>query len=137
VPGRGALSATYDFVDDLGSQRLTKAYYRLKLVDLNERFTYSRVLIVSFGNIGGITLVVTPNPAQDNVVLRVFSHKKVPAIIHVVDGMGRVLHRQQATIADGNNVIPLAWADRLVTGIYTIVVDTGKEKLTTRLVIQR
>lgn len=137
IPGKGGLQALYAYVDDLGTQAVTKLYYRLKQVDNNSRFVYSRILAVSPDKITGIALKMAPNPASENVTLSIASDKKSTVTIHVIDNLGRLLITQRTGIVKGDNIIPLLGAHTLQKGIYTVVINTGDERLSEKLLIQR
>jgi hypothetical protein len=137
VPGKGGQVAQYAYTDNQGLQTGAKLYYRLRQVDINEQFTYSRILAVSLQPLHGITMLVTPNPSNGNAALKVSSDRKRTALINIIDGQGRVLAAQRAGIANGDNIIMLTAAGRLAGGTYTVVLNTGEEKVSTKLIIQK
>lgn len=85
----------------------------------------------------GITLLVTPNPAGNNVTLKISSDKKRTALVNIVDNQGRIVATQRISIANGDNIIALADVSRLINGAYTVLVNTGEERLFEKLVIQK
>lgn len=137
VPGKGGQVAQYAYTDNTGLQTGARLYYRLRQVDINERITYSRILSVSMEPLTGISILITPNPSTGNVALKVSSDKKRMALINIIDNQGSVLVVQRAGIAKGDNIIMLPAASRLDSGIYTIVLNTGEEKVAVKLIIQR
>ncbi len=138
VAGKGELVNDYTFIDPLNNVNGNKVYYRLKMVDLDGRFEYSRVNTVSFTAIRGITVQVTPNPSNGQVALKVVSGVKRLAMINIVDMQGRILMNKRISITDGTNLIMLsAEANRLPSGTYTVLLNTGEEKLSAKMVIQK
>jgi len=137
VAVKGGLRPAYVNLDNTANQAGTKLYYRLKQVDIDGRITYSRILSVNLIPISGISLVMTPNPAQDNVALKIAAAKKRTALVNIIDYQGRVLAAQRISIAKGDNIIPLRDATRLANGIYTVLVNTGEEKIAAKLIIQK
>lgn len=137
IPGKGGLQAFYSYADNLGMQAAAKLYYRLRQVDNNSRFVYSRILSVTPHKITGITMKVTPNPASENVTLSIASDKKRTVIIQVMDNLGRLLITQRTGIAHGDNIIPLSGANSLQNGLYTVVINAGDEKQSEKLLIQK
>jgi hypothetical protein len=78
--------------EDSGVQKASgssKAYYRLKMTDLNGAFTYSPICSVALPGATGIR--VYPNPARD--VLEV-QHLTAPGTLQLTDPSGRVLLTQ-------------------------------------------
>lgn len=137
VPGKGGQVAQYAYTDNPGLQTGTKLYYRLRQVDIDGRFTYSRILAVSLQPPNGIVVLVTPNPSNGNAALKVSSDKKRTALINIIDNQGKVLASQRAGISNGDNIILLTAASRLASGMYTVILNTGEEKVSAKLVIQR
>jgi hypothetical protein len=137
VAGKGGLVSQYVYTDNTGLQTGAKLYYRLRLVDINNRSAYSRILSVSLTPISGITLLVTPNPAGKNIALKISSDKKRAALVNIIDKQGHMVAVQRISITNGNNIIVLAGANRLINGIYTVLINTGEERLSAKLVIQR
>ena len=137
VAGKGGLLSQYAWIDNTGLQSGAKIYYRLRQVDTNNRITYSRILSVSLTPINGIVMLVTPNPSNGNAALKISSAKKRTAFINIIDNEGRILASQRAGIANGDNIIMLTSASRLASGIYTVVLNTGEEKVSVKLIIQK
>jgi hypothetical protein len=80
---------------------------------------------------------MAPNPASENVTLSIASDKKSTVTINVIDNLGRLFITQRTAIVKGDNIIPLLGANTLQIGIYTVVINTGDEKLSEKLLIQR
>jgi hypothetical protein len=137
VPGKGGQVSQYAWTDNTGLQTGAKLYYRLRQVDINNRFTYSRILSVSLTPINGIAMFVTPNPSNGNAALKISSAKKRTAFINIIDNEGRILASQRAGITNGDNIIMLTSASRLASGVYTVVLNTGEEKVSVKLIIQK
>jgi hypothetical protein len=138
VAGKNSARASYTFDDNLGNQHASKVYYRLRMVDLNEKFEYSKVVAVTFAPIHGLTLLVTPNPSSGSVALKVSSEKNVTAVINIIDQQGRILGSKRTGIANGVNIIFLTEeAAKLPSGMYTVILNTGEERLSAKMIIQK
>ncbi len=59
IPANNAASGNYQYIDRDVARRLTSGYYRLKLVDRDGQFTYSRVALVRFAK--GVSTDIRPN----------------------------------------------------------------------------
>ena len=64
-------------------------FYRLKMIDINDRFTYSPVIRV---NGSEKAVVIYPNPAKNNVIISSFSDK--PATVIFFNSGGKVMLRK-------------------------------------------
>jgi hypothetical protein len=71
VPANTERSGTYSFTDLQANRFMDRGYYRLKMVDNDGRFRYSRTILVNTG--GSVTTTLQPNvvPAGQPVMLYV------------------------------------------------------------------
>ncbi|MBS1575125.1 MAG: T9SS type A sorting domain-containing protein [Bacteroidetes bacterium] len=124
--GNSSLSTKYEFPDDLSPINSNIIYYRLKMVDDNETFSYSPVVVIrKETNISG-GLSVFPNPSSGNSIqLRLSSDSKGGINIKVYDLNGKIVSKQVQSISDGNNSITIKLPG-LNNGVYIMQV-TGRQ----------
>lgn len=103
----------YSFIDfgPLDGQNL----YRLKMIDMDGTFAYSRIVSLDFKN--ATPLMVYPNPASDNVFINSPSEQPI-ASIELFDQSGK--RRTQGIPADKSINV-----QNLDSGIYTIRIQYG------------
>lgn len=92
-----------------------------------QRWTLTRtVLATRNGAASPVWLQAYPNPATPGQALnlRVEAQRSGPADIEVIDGLGRRVHRQQATLAVGGNPLVLATSN-LAPGLYLVRLHQG------------
>ncbi len=118
----------YRFID-LNPKKGTN-YYRLKQMDWDGQFDYSPIRSVSFKD-RQFSVVVMPNPAKEffNVVIRT---QESFSDISLIDVTGRVVLEEKINSIDITTRLPI---DHLVQGAYTLVVVSGTERFTQRLVV--
>lgn len=136
ILGKEGVQANYNYLDTPGAITGSKLYYRLKQIDKDARFEYSRILHVGF-EIIGLTVHVTPNPAYNFVNLSIRSDKKLPVIINVIDNLGRLLFIQRAGVNKGENIIHINNVSLLKNGIYSVVVIAEYNKVVQKIIIQK
>lgn len=125
--GDPALTTRYEFPDDLSSVNSAIVYYRLKMVDDDETFSYSPVVVIRREANASARLSIFPNPsAGGNVQLRVSSASRGPIEIKIFDLNGKVLSKQVQSVSDGSNSINIK-LPVLNNGVYTMHV-AGREK---------
>lgn len=124
VAARGTASV-YNFTDNTPLQGL--AYYRLKMVDEDGSFTYSRVVTVRVEK--AALFVIAPNPAGNTIFIRSQRPGTEKVLVQVIDAAGNRVYNQQ----HANTSTIQVDASRLPNGVYAIRV--GDE--ISRLVIQR
>ena len=110
-------------------------YYRLKIVDNDNRFVYSAIKPVVFT--GDIQLQVYPNPSKGvyNLVYQLNDGEKM--ILNVYDGTGKLV--KQVNTA-GNGFIQKAIIDlqstKYASGIYLLKIDAGEKQQQFKLIKQ-
>lgn len=120
--------AAYTFTDRVPFEGIN--YYRLKMNDVNDKFTYSPVVTVS--NRRSVKTEVFPNPALNNVTV---SHSKAGSgatiVITNVDGQQVKLINVQAGAVQTNIAV-----DKLVRGHYIVVFNNNGDKSIARFMKQ-
>lgn len=110
-------------------------FYRLKMVDLDGVFTYSRVVAIK--NEDGLNAIqVFPNPATDVLQLQMPSHLKTTAVISIVDMTGRTISSGSIQLAEGNNAssIPIR---ELAPGTYQLIIAYNNNEKQVRSFIKQ
>ncbi len=78
----------YSFADN-SNNSASLSYYKLKIVDLDDRFTYSEIKTVK-GSASGNSFIVYPNPASRNSTVTI-SNISGPTQVRILDNSGRVV----------------------------------------------
>lgn len=107
-----------------------KNYYRIKQVDINDRFSYSTVKILDFTT--KMLVQVYPNPASDFIYIRnpVNSSK---TIARLMNGSGQLVKQMVSGSQNGLD-IPLA---NIPSGIYYLQLETGGIKETHKISVKK
>lgn len=127
LASKGIAGGTYEWVDRdvVGG---IKYYYRLKQIDLNERFKYSDVKVASIDLQGNNSIQLWPNPVEKE--LQVTFDGSIAAskvLLRITDGQGRVVMLKEYSFSTGRkttlNVVPL------MQGQYFLSAEQGKTVL--------
>jgi Secretion system C-terminal sorting domain len=81
-------------------------YYRLKMVDLDGKFTYSKAISVTTDN-SSIPLVIYSNPFSDQIRLKINVSGPQNLILTVTDMMGKTYISQSYQAQNGDNFVNL------------------------------
>lgn len=124
----------YQFTDhdDLSG----KIYYRLKVVDRDDKSIFSKTLMIAGGN-GRNEITVMPNPVKAEAILNIESIVKGFANISVFNAEGKLMLKQAAALSDGANQLTLSNSYQLKNGIYLVQVTIGGSVLSARMVVSR
>ena len=112
----------YNYIDADVFNRNNSAYYRLKMIDVDGKFTYSNVVALNKGTTVS-TPTVYPNPFRDNLLLQ---HAQAGKTVHVFNIAGK----QIITIdvkQDGD--VTLSELNALTAGIYFVKIDNTTIKV--------
>lgn len=117
--------ATYSFIDINVN---TSAYYRLKMIDNNGKYSYSKTIVVTSRN--EITANLYPNPANNEVVLNNLTGNNN---ISIINSLGQVVVQKSNVSASTINIDISA----LANGFYNVLVRKDGETKTIKLSIQK
>ncbi|MCE6988253.1 M4 family metallopeptidase [Dyadobacter sp. CY323] len=116
--GNSAIRNTYSFTDNSFINYLN--YYRLKQVDKDGTFAYSRMIAVESPGKDGLKYF--PNPVQSLLNIKIPENGAKSGNVSVINAAGQVvLSKENVKIQKGELSIDLS---KLVTGIYQIVIST-------------
>jgi hypothetical protein len=132
-------SVNYQFSDNLATVNDNIFYYRLKMVDIDHRYTYSNVIMIRKDQANLKGLLISPNPvlSQGTVTIRLSASAKKNVELRVIDNTGKIVLRQQNQVNEGINSISFNNQTRLQTGIYTVQVVADDEILSSKLSVIR
>ncbi len=110
-------------------------YYRLKQIDANGNFVYSKVLIARMFNTRTLaSLSVTPDPLANDILVNVQLHENSYVMMKVTDENGNLILKEGQKGENGANTYTLEGTHNLHPGIYTLEITVNsKEKMTMKL----
>ncbi len=126
--GAGTGRISYQFTDDLNAVSGNIVYYRLKNVDVDGAYSYSKVVMLRKDQKSFTGVAINPNPVvSSTATVRFNSTVNANVSLRVVDGGGKVVLQQQEKAYEGVNSIPVNNLDRLVPGVYVLQLDNQGE----------
>lgn len=125
---------SYSYVDkSIGSGTW---YYRLKMQDIDGKYTYSTIVaITTQGGVHG--LAVYPNPVRDRLFVQMSASRSRKVTIRITDLQGKVLQAQEVQLSRGVNAFSFSTSG-LARGVYFISssADSGEQPQVSRFVKQ-
>ena len=94
------------------------AYYRLKQVDVNSRFSYSSVVMVRLLANKGINMQVSPNPFTDNLSIHFKAAANGTGLINMQNVTGQSVATKNMIFGKGDNTFQIANLGGLPKGVY-------------------
>lgn len=123
----------YEFLDEKPFQGIN--YYRLKMVDLDATYEYSKIVSVWMDKKGKDKIfTIAPNPARGNVNFNIFNGEESEAILDVRDIAGREIYHKKLNKAD--NIQKIDWNTEGVSkGVYFVTLTADGERITKKLIL--
>jgi hypothetical protein len=110
---------SYSINDQLYNINGNTVYYRLRIVDMDGKYTYSKVIPVKLGQPENM-LSVYPNPVDNYVIVNLFSDNAGNGVLRLIDNSGRQILTKSFIVSNGNNSIAVDQLGNLPKGIYII-----------------
>jgi hypothetical protein len=133
VEAAGNSTQTLHYVyTDLPPSTSSAWLYRLKLADLDGRFTYSPVLKIN-NTAAGPAFAAYPNPFRQQLAITVETGEAGKAQMDIRDMNGKLLLRQDFLLQKGRNGFSLPFMERLGKGVYFLRLTTSQEQRTIRV----
>lgn len=136
VKASGGLQTTqnYSLVDPKIPAVTT--YYRLKMVDLDGKYTISNTIVVKAANTTGVSVDVYPNPVTSSATVYVKSDITGTATLRVMNMQGATLMMQNAGVSRGENAISLNKLPSLSAGVYSLQVSVNGNTYVTKMMVR-
>ncbi|MDZ7880762.1 MAG: T9SS type A sorting domain-containing protein [Saprospiraceae bacterium] len=133
VKGNGTTNDAkkYNFTDEKIASGLT--YYRLKQVDIDGRFEYSKIISVLRKSDKFNAISVSPNPANDVLNILVETKTDDDLEINLLDIFGKTIKHQKMATQQGLNNKSLDLQD-LPNGIYFLQLQQGSERIVRKVI---
>lgn len=125
--GNNASMSKYNFTDArvLEINRGSDVYYRLKQVDFDGNFEYSKVVLL--GSEEGSDISLYPNPFVSTAGVYVSAMAAGNVSIEVKDLMGRTIFTSSEEVVKGGQYIEIGGLSQLSDGLYLVQVSMNGE----------
>ncbi|MEJ0101584.1 MAG: ELWxxDGT repeat protein [Bacteroidota bacterium] len=122
----------YTFRDESLPGEGAVVYYRLKQVDIDERFTYSNVIRITVTNRRS-SADLYPNPVKDVATLQVSIPHAETIGWELIDNSGKILQDQTLSLQQGKSYVTINTSG-LIPGLYYIQVKSTQVRQFIKLV---
>jgi len=129
--GNSTATSSYNFTD--AAPLAGNNYYRLKMIDIDNRFEYSPVRIVNFGDVAS-DIKIYPNPFTEKVSIAINSNIADNAMVTVFDNAGKLVFNRKDAIQKGTNVLIINNLNKLAAGSYIVQIKLKDKTITQKLI---
>jgi hypothetical protein len=118
----------YRYNDTLIAMDNQKLYYRLKIIQVANRFLYSKIQQHDIRQINNRGLQINPNPVYDQLQISVEMTENVNAQITINDQMGKCIRYLAIDFQKGFNRKIIPFNENNASGIYLITICTNNRR---------
>jgi hypothetical protein len=126
--GNASTGANYSFED---KNFLKSSYYRIKIVDVDGKFSFSNTIFIKAEGREKIFNVIN-NPVRGNLKLAILKNNVSECI--VTNALGQILHRVK--LSGGNGTILNIDVSKFTNGLYQITMKCYDEQQVEKIIIQ-
>jgi len=126
--GNAGAKTFYSYMDF--NPAASKNYYQLKMIDMDGKFSYSKVVAFSGQGTKNVFISnVSPNPFTNKIDLTINLEKSAPLQLQIIDLTGRVIITKTVNGTAGSNNIQWNGLNKLAEGIYYININRADASL--------
>ena len=130
-------SANYKFTDVDVSKESNTAYYRLKIINVANQVSYSKIIRLSTNKSVNGRVKIFPNPVSDNLQVSIYAPSRQNVELFIYDGSGRLMHSTHTTIEKGNTKLNISDFQSWPTGIYSVKVVAGNDLFINKMILKK
>src|SRR5690606_14011505 len=138
VAGRGTVAtiSDYTFNDNSLPSGATHLFYRLKQVDIDGKFEYTKTVVVRLeGSASPNVVTVSPNPFVSQVRLNIDLLRTSSITVRVLDNSSREVLRKTMKGYAGSNSFTIEEVSRLNKGMYFVeILINNQERIVNKLI---
>jgi hypothetical protein len=130
--GNSHQSLQYSYQDELSGASAAWSY-RLTMVDLDGKFTFSKIITLQ-PPVNELSVRLIPNPFVQPSSLTVFSPAAGAALLSVTDLSGKKLIEKALSLLKGENAVDVRMLGGLAPGMYLLRVGTSDQQQTLKFI---
>lgn len=134
--GNSVSKINYSIVDEKPFDGVS--YYRLKQVDFNETFSYSKIVFVDFSSVKDFSFEVYPNPNNGNnfsIVFEGLNNEEVLVVVYDVTGK-KSFSKELITNENETSVFVIDSNNTLASGVYIITATSNQGIQRKKLIVE-
>jgi hypothetical protein len=124
--GNSASTRNYSAID---AQPYAITYYRIKQVDKDGSFIYSKVVKLEKQETMATSIKIYPNPVTATATIITGSNSNEPATVKLYNSNGIMVKKWQVQLVNGNNNINIPLVSALANGMYIATIENSNTRL--------
>jgi hypothetical protein len=110
-------------------------FYRLKMIGIDGRFFYSKILSVQKNATRKKAVLIYPNPAFNDLTLQLISDQRGKVVVDIIDNSGKVVINKIFTLPGGLNYLSIDGIDKLPAATYLVRVKSQSVNAVEKLIV--
>ncbi|MEI9942684.1 MAG: T9SS type A sorting domain-containing protein [Chitinophagaceae bacterium] len=135
--GVNATITQYEFADDLTNITSGIIYYRLRMIDIDGKATYSNIIPIKNGRQVDNEIMFIPNPIRNSAQLMINSGSNDNVELRIISLSGAIMMSQRNKLYPGNNSITVDGLSKLASGSYFLQITSAKGIKTLKFVLTK
>ncbi len=131
--GTTAFTHAYQLTDPLNTNSQV-VYYRLKIVDRDAKYGFSKIIAIKLNGIAVNNFNVYPNPFISDIKVSVTSSDDEVASFRILSFDGKEMLTRKVSLQSGDNIVVLTNFGTLAKGNYILEVTTSTDKFIKKIV---
>lgn len=132
--GNSSADVNYQHTDPI-NYNYQIIYYRLKTVDIDAKFSYSKIVALRLSNGPIKNMTVFPNPFTSDLKLQINSLAETTGTVRISNAVGQVVYNRNITLQKGDNIVVLtSGLETLKPGMHLMEVITTEGKVTQKII---
>ena len=132
-PGTTSITQYYQYNDELNTTVLI-IYYRLKIVDQDGKFTYSKIVPLKLLGILAKQISVYPNPFDDNLIISINIFQEGKTQYRLLSFDGKEIFTRKILVQKGANIILANNLGHISSGNYILEIIAGKDTFIKKII---
>ena len=121
--GNSSQARQYKYIDQLVTRSGEYVYYKLKMVDKDEKFSFSDVVKLTLDD-NKSKFTIFPNPVTNHFTASFHAAKSANATLLIRNTNGQTVYSKQVNVLKGNNSVTISDAT-LASGMYYITIGNS------------
>lgn len=127
VPGQSSSSGVHGYSFIHKNVTLPTAYYRIKQVDLDGRFSYSKIISIAANDAASMDFLYITSPVYEGVSAWMSATRPYQTTILLLDMSGKIITRKQVSMNKGANHVDIPLGN-VASGTYVLRYQDENDK---------
>ncbi len=132
--GNSQVKTSYTFIDKGALSLANTIYYRLKMIDVDGRFTYSTVVTLNTNDVADNRVAVYPNPTKESLTVTMNATEIGTNTIEFIDLKGINVLTKTVQVTKGKNQFLINESNELKPGVYVVRIISAGAVHTVKLI---